>query len=232
MKIISIRNKSGPSRWQPRLQPVLAAIAVVVTVAGATLLVGEPHKHNGGHDTAEPLPAHRSTASTVPAPSPSLSRQLRHRPDPSTVTNPSSIPGPGEPVPGRGTSTASPGPAASGPNRDGPAAGPSSDSPSPGPSASPALHPEEAYNKNGVPTFEDYSNASGQGPDIAFTQIVQITCKIYDPSIPSVTPAGYWYLIASAPWDNNYYAAANTFLNGLSPSDPNTNYYDPRVPNC
>ena len=93
-------------------------------------------------------------------------------------------------------------------------------------------YPEEAYNRHGVPTFENYSSVSGPGPDLGFTQVVQVSCKVYDPSIPSVSPDGYWYRIASAPWDNRYYAAANTFLNGLLPSNPNTNYYDPRVPNC
>lgn len=98
-------------------------------------------------------------------------------------------------------------------------------------SSSPTIYTEEAYNKHGVPTFSDYSNASGQGQDIPFQQNVQVICKVYNTNIPSVLPGGYWYKIATAPW-TDLYAAANTFLNGLSPTSPSTVYFDPRVPDC
>jgi len=83
-----------------------------------------------------------------------------------------------------------------------------------------------------VHTFADYHNASGQGPDIGMSQIVQVSCKVYDPTIVSVNPDGYWYRIASSPWNNNYYAPANTFLDGDPPNGPYTHNTDFSVPDC
>ena len=83
-----------------------------------------------------------------------------------------------------------------------------------------------------MPTFGDYQNASGPGDAIAFGEDVQVPCKVYDPSIPSANPGGYWYRIASPPWDNAYYAVANTFLNGDPPGGPYARNYDPAVPDC
>jgi len=43
---------------------------------------------------------------------------------------------------------------------------------------------------------------------------------------------GYWYRLADPPWNDHYYAAANTFLNGDPLEGP---YYwntDFRVPDC
>lgn len=103
----------------------------------------------------------------------------------------------------------------------------------PAPSHTPStLLSEEAYNKHGVPTFKDHHSVSGPGPQLSFQQVVSVSCKVSDPSIPSVSPDGYWYRIASAPWDNQYYAAANTFLNGDPPAGPYTHYVDTLVPDC
>jgi len=85
---------------------------------------------------------------------------------------------------------------------------------------------ERAY-KSGVPTFAEYSNKSEPGAIIRFEQEVEVSCKVYDPSLPSIDLGGYWYRIASAPWDNSYYAPAGLFWNGRL-----TRHYDPRVPNC
>ena len=41
-----------------------------------------------------------------------------------------------------------------------------------------------------------------------------VVCKVYDPSITGVRPDGYWYLIQTSPWNGQYWAAANTFMNG------------------
>jgi hypothetical protein len=94
----------------------------------------------------------------------------------------------------------------------------------------------EQEGHHGVNTFTDYHNASGQGPSIAPGQYVQVSCKIYDPTIASVNPDGYWYRIASSPWNNGYYSPANTFMNGdawgcwvTSSCVHNTDW---AVPNC
>lgn len=83
-----------------------------------------------------------------------------------------------------------------------------------------------------VHTFADYHDASGQGPDIGVGQVVQVSCKVYDPTIASVNPDGYWYRIASSPWNDNYYAPANTFLDGDPPNGPYTHNTDFAVPDC
>lgn len=90
---------------------------------------------------------------------------------------------------------------------------------------------EEEYNRNGEATFR-FLNASGPGQPLEFREFVQISCRIYAPTLPSTRPDGYWYRIASFPWDNNYYAVANTFLNGDPPSGPYTHNVDQRVPKC
>jgi len=83
-----------------------------------------------------------------------------------------------------------------------------------------------------VNTFTNYHNASGMGPAIAAGQWVQVSCKVYDPTIASVNPDGYWYRIASSPWNNAYYSPANTFMNGDPYGGPYTHNTDFNVPNC
>lgn len=74
-------------------------------------------------------------------------------------------------------------------------------------------YPETA-GEFGVPTFTDPRTVSGAGPKIQSYQPVQVACKVLAPSIPSVSPDGYWYLITSSPWSGRYFAAANAFMNG------------------
>ena len=90
----------------------------------------------------------------------------------------------------------------------------------------------EQEGHHGVNTFVDYHNASGEGPAIAPAADVQVSCKVYDPTIASVNPDGYWYLIASAPWNDSYYAPANTFMNGDPWNGPYTHNTDFSVPDC
>jgi lysophospholipase L1-like esterase len=106
--------------------------------------------------------------------------------------------------------------------------------PAPAPSPLPAstIWTEQASIHHPVHTFSDYHNASGQGPDIATAQNVQVSCKVYDPTIVSVNPDGYWYRIASSPWNNAYYAPANTFMNGDPPNGPYTHNTDFAVADC
>lgn len=112
--------------------------------------------------------------------------------------------------------------------------------PSPGvpacPSSSPPPPPqtwsEQETPNHPVNTFTDYHNASGMGPQIAAGQWVEVSCKVYDPTIQSVNPDGYWYRIASSPWNNAYYSPANTFMNGDPYGGPYTHNTDFNVPNC
>jgi hypothetical protein len=61
---------------------------------------------------------------------------------------------------------------------------------------------------------------------------VEVSCKVYDPYIESVNPDGFWYRIASQPWDDQYYAAANTFMNGDPWDGPYEHNTDWAVPDC
>ena len=112
--------------------------------------------------------------------------------------------------------------------------------PSPGTppcAAAPPPPPAQTWSEQETPnhpvnTFTNYHNASGMGPAIASGQWVQVSCKVYDPTIASVNPDGYWYRISSSPWNNAYYSPANTFMNGDPYGGPYTHNTDFAVPNC
>ena len=72
----------------------------------------------------------------------------------------------------------------------------------------------EQQGHNGVNTFTNYHNASGTGPRVDPATWVDVSCKVYDATIGTSNPDGYWYRIASSPWNDQYYAPANTFMNG------------------
>lgn len=81
----------------------------------------------------------------------------------------------------------------------------------------PAKTWREQQGSRGANSFSNPHNASGMGPRIEPYAWVDVSCKLHDPTIESVNPDGYWYRIASAPWNNAYYIAANTFWNGDVP---------------
>ena len=85
----------------------------------------------------------------------------------------------------------------------------------------------------GANTFTNPYNASGMGPNkIPAAAWVQVSCKVYAPAIQSANPDGYWYRIASSPWNNAYYTVANTFMNGDPWGGPYTHNTDFNVPDC
>jgi subtilisin family serine protease len=110
-------------------------------------------------------------------------------------------------------------------------------SPNPPPPPPPPPPPQTTWTEQqgtrGANTFLNYHNASGLGVKIAPYQVVQVSCKVYDPFIQSANPDGYWYRIAGPPWNNQYYAVANTFWNGDIPGQlPYTHNTDWAVRNC
>ena len=90
----------------------------------------------------------------------------------------------------------------------------------------------EQQGRYGVDTFADPHAASGPGPRVEPEQWVEVSCKVYAPEIESAKPDGYWYLLASAPWNNQYYAPANTFMNGDPWGGPFTHFTDFNVHDC
>lgn len=91
----------------------------------------------------------------------------------------------------------------------------------------------EQEGTHGAPTFQDPFNASSQGLTVPAMSFVQVSCRIYAPQISSANPDGWWYKIASSPWNGAYYAVANTFWNGDIPGQPPyTHNTDFAVPIC
>ena len=101
------------------------------------------------------------------------------------------------------------------------------------PSEEPATRPEQASGY-GAGTYADPYGATDPGPRrIEPQEWVEVSCKVHAPDIPSANPDGYWYRIASPPWNGGYYAVANTFWNGDVPGQPPyTHNTDPAVPDC
>jgi hypothetical protein len=90
----------------------------------------------------------------------------------------------------------------------------------------------EQEGHRGADTFTNPYNASGKGVKILAAQWVQVSCKVYAPGIQSANPEGYWYRIGSSPWNDTYYAVANTFMNGDPWDGPYTHDTDFNVPDC
>lgn len=223
---------SERSRLTYRLRPVGAVVAVIA-VGGLAVFLSRPSGH--GHTSPAPgpisTPATTATSSTSRVPTAANTSVM-----PSTGRA-SAAPGPGISL-GTVTGHAVVGPTVratagvptTGTTRStGGGAGGTTSAP---PTSSVGSRVEEAYNRHGVPTFADYANASSPGQTIAFQQMVRVACKIYDPSIGSTRPGGYWYRIESPPWNGAYYAVANTFLNGDPPNGPYSHDVDPAVSDC
>lgn len=122
-----------------------------------------------------------------------------------------------------------------------PTAAPSGSSTTPAPTVNPAPSTAEKpaptwaaqQGSNGANTFTNPFNASGMGVKVPAMAWVQVSCKVHAPQIASANPDGYWYRLASSPWNNQYYAVANTFWNGDVPGrKPYTHNTDWAIPNC
>ena len=83
----------------------------------------------------------------------------------------------------------------------------------------------------GANTFADPVRLIDQALRIPPDTTVQVRCRFYAPSIPSVTPDGYWYLIDSDTWAGRW-SPANSFMNGDVPGQPTLHNTDFAVPEC
>jgi hypothetical protein len=82
-------------------------------------------------------------------------------------------------------------------------------------------------------TWTDYTNAQGtQCPSISPSQTVQIACKVGGFRVADGDT--WWYRIASAPWNSQFYASADAFYNnGQTSGDLHgTPFVDATVPDC
>jgi len=92
---------------------------------------------------------------------------------------------------------------------------------------------ERVSNRQGAPTFGDPRSQSGvTGSRVPAEAIVLVSCKVFAPTISSAVPDGYWYKISDPPWNGQYFAVANVFLNGDPPGGPYSHNTDYNVPDC
>lgn len=104
-------------------------------------------------------------------------------------------------------------------------------SPAPG-SYQPGHTRPEIAGEYGSPTFTDPHSPSTMGARIEPYQQIQVSCKVFAPTIPSISPDGYWYRVASPKWGDKYYTPATNFLNGDSVTGERRHYTDFVVPDC
>lgn len=114
-----------------------------------------------------------------------------------------------------------------------PAPPPAADAP-PTPAGSAVPAGSVAETTGGVThTWSNPANAGGtQGPTIQGGQTVGIACKLQGFKVANGNP--WWYRIASAPWNSQFYASADAFYNNgqTSGSLAGTPWVDPNVPDC
>ena len=82
-------------------------------------------------------------------------------------------------------------------------------------------------------TWTNYTNAGGYGgPTIPAYDTIQIACRLQGFRVADGNT--WWYLIASSPWNYQYYVSADPFYNNgqTSGSLKGTPFYDPNVPEC
>jgi hypothetical protein len=92
------------------------------------------------------------------------------------------------------------------------------------------LYPETT-GSIGANTFADPRTLQDNAQAIPPDTTVQIRCRYYAPSIASVTPDGFWYLIDSGDWAGRW-SPANSFMNGDIPGQPTMHNTDFAVPVC
>lgn len=84
-----------------------------------------------------------------------------------------------------------------------------------------------------VHTWSDYADAGGgEGSEIPSNDTVQVACKVSGFTVADGNT--WWYRIASAPWNGDYYGSADAFYNdgATSGSLLGTPFVDPNVPSC
>jgi hypothetical protein len=88
---------------------------------------------------------------------------------------------------------------------------------------------ETVNSSTGARVFANPQDFGGEWTRIPNGRTVQVSCKLYAPSAPGLS---YWYLVASAPWDDKYYSSSSSFLNGDTPGRSLTHDTDFHVPDC
>jgi hypothetical protein len=93
----------------------------------------------------------------------------------------------------------------------------------------PSYLPEQAAAQN-IATYREPEAGGFPGVDIPAGEGVEVACKTFYPTSEFAEDEGYWYLIHSPPWKNEYFAPANAFRNGAHGTE--TVATDYAVPDC
>ncbi|MBV9012055.1 MAG: hypothetical protein JO281_09680 [Pseudonocardiales bacterium] len=92
---------------------------------------------------------------------------------------------------------------------------------------------EQAGGGGSHPTFRNPLVFGGPGQSVQPGEKVEVVCRFFQPNAPpSVKHDGWWYLVASQPWNRHYYTVANSYLNGDPPEGPYITNVDNGVPEC
>jgi hypothetical protein len=84
----------------------------------------------------------------------------------------------------------------------------------------------------GARTFRNPLAFGGEGRRVNPGQRVQAVCRYQQLDAPASVQPGWWYLIASSPWNRQYYSPANSYLNGDPPDGPHLINVDSGIPVC
>lgn len=90
---------------------------------------------------------------------------------------------------------------------------------------------EEQAGHIGANTFADPRTLIDGSQPIPPHTTIEVRCRYYAPSVPSVTPDGFWYLIDAGQWDGRW-TPANSYMNGDVPGGPSLHNTDFAVPVC
>ncbi len=101
------------------------------------------------------------------------------------------------------------------------------------PSCPTGLRPGEEITGGPAETWANYSHAGAtHGPTIPSSTAVSISCRVQGFTVADGNI--WWYLVASAPWNNVYYVSADAFYNGAPPTGSlkGTPFVDLSIPIC
>jgi hypothetical protein len=93
---------------------------------------------------------------------------------------------------------------------------------------------EQVHTSNpaGAPTFPDSRAFKRQGPPVKPGQRVEVACRFLDPKAVPNWQSDWWYVVASPPYNGQFYTPAIFYLNGDPPGGPYGTEIDGRVPVC
>jgi hypothetical protein len=93
---------------------------------------------------------------------------------------------------------------------------------------------EQVHTSNpaGAPTFPDSRAFKRQGLSVKPGQRVEVACRFLDPKAAPNWQSDWWYVVASSPWNGQFYTPAIFYLNGDPPEGPYGTDVDGRVPVC